>query len=394
MKKIFLAALALAIFLFGCVAAPVDAPEIAGSQISASSTPVLDSESGDYRERTLRETVQAYFERQYEAYLSLENPGFADVLDMTATANRNAVMWLETLLMRRRLISEKRYCYVETQRFPYVIRYIDDDELLDERVSLWKGRTEGVMVHFVITGEAGKAYPPGFAVNAQHSMWLKKFDDGWKIIFHYYPGSARRYLRGTLSPPDEDKMRESLKQEFTSLVTFEPAPLKPAGSRGYSGAQAARYADTYTESANSEFYDIGDWMGNCANFISQCVWHGFGGGSVAERENMLELWYAGNGGGAPAWENVDAFWRFATGSNGMTCQTLKSARQLKAGDVVQVRTGQAWEEEETPKFNHSLIVVDSATLKLAQNSPDCFVYYSDLANVQARMLRPLYMRKQ
>lgn len=391
MKRI--AILFLAVFLLcGCAAEPFEPPEERKIQPGIQSATPEQTDA-----RSPRQTVEEYFARQYSAYIAMECPDFSDLLDGTQRVNQNAVQWLRILLTRRKLIKENKFCYVETQSFPYHIVFIKEEDLNDGRMSFWSTNwTDGAderTLHFEIRGEPGRAYPPMFALNAQHTMRLHKIGGVWKITYQYYPGSVRRLLRpGTLAAPDEKTMLAQLRQEFKSLAYPDIAPMTPRYAAAYNGAFAARYADTFTESENPAFYDIGDWMGNCANFISQCVWHGFGDGNhmadVPGRENMLPDWYAGNGGGTPAWENVNAFWRFATGENGMHVQTLESARQLRIGDVIQIGSSGG----EDAEFNHSLLVTDGVTLKLSQNSPDCFVYYSDLANTRKRMLRPLYIR--
>ena len=59
---------------------------------------------------------------------------------------------------------------------------------------------------------------------------------------------------------------------------------------------------------------------------------------------------------------------------------------VETGDIVNIGS-YACEEEE--KYTHALIVADSEKLMLAQNSPACFVYYSDLVNNYARFIRPV-----
>ena len=59
------------------------------------------------------------------------------------------------------------------------------------------------------------------------------------------------------------------------------------------------------------------------------------------------------------------------------------------GDIVNIGS-YACETEE--KYTHAMIVVDSEKLLIAQNSPACFVYYSDLANNFARFIRPVSLK--
>lgn len=349
-------------------------------------------------ELSLEETVYAYFEQQYLAYANLSYIDISGMVDVEQSQNRNALVWLQTLIQRRRLLSENNLCYVETRQFPYDITFLAEDELADDRTAFWRNRNladdNEHMLHFVITGEPGRAYPPMMAVNAQQTMRFREVDGIWKMTLHYYPGSVRRYRRdAVLQLPAEESMLADLRKEFAN-TTCDPSPL-PSNAKPYTGAAAARYAKKYTETPNPGFYNIGDWMGNCANFISQCIWYGFGSGeempNMYARENMTASWYAGSGGGSPAWENVDYFWQYAVGGQGLYGHILEGVSALEQGDIVQTRSGGNNSGDEDD-FNHSLLVVDKETLLLAQNSPGCFVYYSDIVNVEARFFRPAYLK--
>ena len=347
-----------------------------------------------------QETIRAYFDQHYRAYGSLQYIDVGSIADMGRTAMANSAVWLQSLTMRRRLLKEQGLCYVETRLYPYTLTFVRESALSDPRVDFWA--EEGIPVeeagaqlfHFVITGEEGRAYPPFFALNAQHTMCLQKTDGVWKITAHYFPGSARRFPRDVLlPPPDEALLLARLRLEFGEGPDGgEDAPAP--GARPYDGALAASYARMHAEHPNPAFYAIGDWLGNCANFTSQCIWWGFGGGEPPDEgaaEPMTPRWYGGRGGGTLPWENVACFWDYAAGGGEMEARVLPGAAALAPGDLVQVRAapsdpdGDAEEE----RFHHSLLVVDADTLLLAQNSPNCFVYYSDLVNTEVRMLRPV-----
>lgn len=351
---------------------------------------------------TPKETVKAFFKQQYDAYTTMKYIDLSELMDVSELRNRNALVWLQTLIKRRRLIAEHNLCYVETEQYPYTIHFQEKPE--DNRIKLWKEQGLGagkgeITLHFTVTGEKGKAYPPMMAMNAQHTMRLKQIDGVWKITFHYFPGSERRFLQsGAPKAPSTQEMLNGLYEEFVledKLTNKNQAKL-PSGAAAFDGVRAAEYAKAFTETPNKAFYDIGDWMGNCANFISQCVWFGFescGIDRIRLNTNMTTKWFAGRGGGSPAWENVGHFWDYATtkrkaGARGLHGEMVQGILQLKLGGVVQVRTGPNPKSGES--FNHSLILVDSETLMLAQNSPDCFLYYSDLVNTDARFFNPQY----
>ena len=65
---------------------------------------------------------------------------------------------------------------------------------------------------------------------------------------------------------------------------------------------------------------------------------------------------------------------------------FKNVNLAKNGDIVNIGSYVCSENE---KYTHALIVADEEKMLLAQNSPACFVYYSDLANNYARFIRPI-----
>ena len=221
------------------------------------------------------------------------------------------------------------------------------------------------------------------AVNSQHSMFLKKIDGVWKIQMHYFPGSARKFSDIKPIPmPTEAQMLADLKKEFAALKSPK-APELPEDARQYDHKKAVRYAMKFTEEANGAFNRLGDWTGDCMNFVSQCVWAGFDGG-----DSMTPNWRTGTA----AWLNVNNFWHYITGDGGgLHGQQISGVNALKPGDIVQSRTASVLSEPQ--RYRHVYILVDEERLMLAQNTPSSFVYYSDLANLQMRFVRPTYMTK-
>lgn len=402
MKRLLPILIALAVVLGLCACGAADRAEENSGVAPISDTQLEEQSPQAYippNDLSVEETIEAYFDQQYTAYTELSYIDISGILDMRQRTNQNMLIWLQTLIQRRRLLDENNLCYVDTNRYPYTINYIAEDELEDERLDYWRslkiGLEDEMLVHFVITGTLGTAYPPMFAVNSQHTIRLKKVSGMWKIVMHYYPGAVRKFYRNfQLELADEQEMLKGLQEEFRTYQAAEPSDI-PASAKPYSGQNAAIYARAFTETNNPAFYDVGDWMGNCANFTSQCIWYGFGDGQLFDSDpqgNMTREWYAGGGGGSPAWENVSHFWEYAVGGNQLKCEELPGARALRAGDMIQVRANSAAEDDEDEaKYNHSLLVIDERTMLLGQNSPDCFVYYSDLVNVEARFLRPLYL---
>jgi len=333
---------------------------------------------------TIQETVEAFFEQQYNSYLELKYTNVDSIVNMKKHGNKNMVKWLRMTVMRRKLILENDLGYVSTERLPYKIVF--NEEPTDNRMGLWRdylSKTNETVVHFYISGKKGEVYPPFMAVNSQHSMFFKKIDGVWKIQMHYFPGSSRTFSDiGPIPMPTEGKMLSDLKKEFTGVKSPKPPEL-PDDVRQYDPKKAVRYAMMFTEKPNSQFYRLGDWIGDCMNFVSQCVWAGFDGG-----DSMTTNWRVGTA----AWANVNNFWHYITGSHGgLHGQQLSGINALRPGDIIQSRTASV--RSEPQRYRHVYILVDDEKLILAQNTPSAFVYYSDLSNRDLRFVRPTYMKR-
>lgn len=394
MKKIILL-LCLSLFLAACSPLTTDnSPPGDPEQFSSEESLAAEEINSVYvpaQPLTREETIRQFFKHQYKAYTSLQYIDISYLLDMNQSRLRNSLVWLENLIQRRRLIAEQRFCYVETTKYPYLITYQEKAE--DGRMEFWSRRgavaEDEVVVHFTITGEKDRAYPAFLAVNGQHTMRLKQIDGVWKITFHYYPSSSRLRTQTPLVLLPEEEMLADLREEFKA-PSPEASPTEkkiPAGSAPYDGARAVEYAKTHIASPNPVFYDIDDWTGNCANFTSQSLWYGFG-------EKMTSQWYAGQGGGSPAWENVQAFWNYAAPPRnaqtpGLHGEVVDTVFGLEIGGIVQSRSGRF--RQTTEEYNHNLLLVDKSTLLLAQNTPDCYIYYSDLADADTRFFNPWYL---
>ncbi len=108
-----------------------------------------------------------------------------------------------------------------------------------------------------------------------------------------------------------------------AVITENVAPY--ATQILYSGARGAAYANKYYKNSNSCFYFVNGY--DCTNFVSQCIWAGYGGwnatmsdaamiNNISNKVCMTSTWYAGSGGGSAAWESVEALWDYAVGNTG------------------------------------------------------------------------------
>ncbi len=336
--------------------------------------------------------VMRYFDALYDSYIAMLPVDITPIVDTDFEMMQNVLNWNEILQMRRRIIEEKDYCYVETERFDYDIEYIKKRDLDDQRMDYIRLKDYGAnatVLHFVIKGEEGKAYPPIFALNSQHTVIVTEEEEGvFKIAYHYFPGSEGKFENDLpVTVPTEEELTALLSSEFEYAVGFNLE--KPKYEKTYNADAAVEYALTYCEKQNPDFYFVGDWYGNCMNFSSQCIWSGFReeGDSPKNTGSMTYKWYCTKSGGTLPWSSVSRFWNW-TGEKNCAMQTasFRNINLTENGDIVNIGSYVC----ETPeKYTHALIIVDEEKMLLAQNSPACFVYYSDLANNYSRFIRPI-----
>jgi hypothetical protein len=148
----------------------------------------------------------------------------------------------------------------------------------------------------------------------------------------------------------------------------------------YSPSLASAYAQKYAKaSSSSRIFYTAYWNGSevdCTNFVSQCVWAGYGGyvesstnqtnSNISNMVRMVSgVWYGGSGGGSENWEEVPDFFTYMVSSKVLGPQAVTdfsnyNARHyydednkvtpasIKVGDVIQY-----WKDG---KYCHSSIV--------------------------------------
>ena len=122
---------------------------------------------------SIKKTIKAFLDTQYDAYLQMEYKDITPYLDMSKIQNQNKVTALNRLCTRRKYVDKKGYWYVEKRRFPATLNFtniIQKDNYA--RVSL------------EIETVRGEAYPPFIA--RENVFELEKIDGKWKIVNHEY----------------------------------------------------------------------------------------------------------------------------------------------------------------------------------------------------------------
>lgn len=156
------------------------------------------------------------------------------------------------------------------------------------------------------------------------------------------------------------------------FVTYTNYPYNPANGAKYARKYATAPVNErlfYTAYRTDEYgrsYEV-----DCTNFVSQCIWAGYGGyvdGATTQNQNNIankirmvpNVWHAGTGGGMPNWENAGKFWDYLISSKTAGPQgtaaysdqrlyTATPAESINIGDVLQF-----WYDG----YSHSVYVSD------------------------------------
>ena len=215
-----------------------------------------------------------------------------------------------------------------------------------------------------------------------------------------------------MSEESQRKLADMKAAEFAETAKGTASILSTSVS--YDRYVAVAYADTYSgkngSTYNPLFYKATsttiDENGNpkiinedCTNFVSQCVWAGYGGwdsGSTTNTKNNITNhyrmyytggsnwygtdWFANTGGGSGAWEGVSNHWNFVTGNpaigakgsgyNNGSKYTNLSAGAIGVGETLQFRNS-----AKSSTYQHSIFVTHLET-----NFPNPITYNMVLCN--------------
>lgn len=205
-------------------------------------------------------------------------------------------------------------------------------------------------------------------------------------------------------------IEENLAYEANIAVAYETGTFVPieieeesiiplSTSYAYDADRAAAWASAHAldgDTSSAYFNYVYDEYGkpiNCTNFVSQCVWVGYGG-HLANGGNIIQNilndvrmvpgssgWYGcprGYNDTSSNWSNVSFFWDYVTSSpsigprgtgyNNGYLYTYISAFSISEGCVLQLRRGLNSSNNE--KYQHSIIVSDVQRTGMMSTSYD------------------------
>lgn len=132
-------------------------------------------------------------------------------------------------------------------------------------------------------------------------------------------------------------------------------------TRPYNRTAAINYAKKWALSRNPRYYNFDAVGGDCTSFVSQCLY----AGSQKMNHNYENGWFYNNGyDKSPSWSSVEYLYKFLTNNKSYGPRgKAVSQSEIQAGDIAQLSFS-------GNKFEHSLFILDPATLAVAAHTYD------------------------
>jgi hypothetical protein len=225
------------------------------------------------------------------------------------------------------------------------------------------------------------------AVDDAVEQWLKlRADNAFKMQSNYpdikipdleYEMDYEKLNNDLQTLNNVDNVIES-EENGDSALSFKS---QASVSTAYNSTSAASYADTYALNNNPLFATL---TGDCANFVSQCVWAGYisWNGSMSSSTVQSYIandykmvtgqssnnWYMGPNTGHPNWTGLNSFASFLTntskiyGPSGTIFNNNKSYTDLP---IILLTPGKAIQMKISSTYDHSAFIYSSTGNTLA-----------------------------
>ena len=121
---------------------------------------------------------------------------------------------------------------------------------------------------------------------------------------------------------------------------------------GYNREKAVEYANKWALGRNPQYYNFDGQGGDCTNFVSQCLYAGYGEMNYAKNVGWF---YISPSNRAAAWSGVEFLHKFLVNNKGAGPRAVEpSIEQAASGDIIQLSF-------DGVTFGHSLLVVETAS---------------------------------
>ncbi len=203
--------------------------------------------------------------------------------------------------------------------------------------------------------------------NLDHTILLKKTQNGWKIVSDYYEDYLWRMLRATnLSKDELLRTIDEAQDQVSTIARVESVTSTcnlPAdeSTHPYNRSGAVAYAHQYAYDPNPAYYYFPD--NDCTNFVSQTIHLG---SNAEEVGSNTYGWYYNyyntyqDNDYSASWTDVGKLYEFITqyyvwdkGPEGCEIDQYNAL----PGDLVQFE----WRSDTNPEWDHSVIIVQKGS---------------------------------
>lgn len=176
---------------------------------------------------------------------------------------------------------------------------------------------------------------------------LRHISEDW-IITKVEPALPENKAESNSKPRTRKKIQST---PFLNRKLLARSPIVLQRSTPYDRNKAAQYADMWWDQPNPEFiyFDV-----DCTNYVSQCL---YAGNAPMNYTGNKEAgwWYRGGSEGQGRWSfswsvSHSLHWYLASSRSGLRAERVKSASQLKIGDVI------IYDWDGNSNYEHSTIV--------------------------------------
>lgn len=310
----------------------------------------------------VKAAVDAYFKAQYESRVLMKPVDLGFVIDTTTPQGTDLYNY-ELGLLKYRLD-----CYEHTKTI--ISKYTYSPEYINVAISGGKAsvvvRPRADIVYIDIPNETHELG------NEEHTITLTKTDEGWKLTDdRYMTEVSMLYSRGTdfenlrSTPSSRFAQWERQQQLLETSVTDEFFSAPTGAYFEYNRSVAAQYAYKYTcddhRNDTTTNYNLLFQHFNpndCLNFVSQCIWAGFGGdedNAASINNHDLPMvdniagateWWCDSSQGSLTWVSIPDFTNmidYNYHNYGIGVQGHEgSFSSLEPGDVVETHSPSLW----------------------------------------------------
>ena len=311
-------------------------------------------------EDAVQEAIKMYFDQRYRSRAANQIEDFRGLTDGSAEAESFLKSESDKLEIE---IHNAKLHHLSYTQYKFSLDFNDisfDKANQSATVSL----TEGHDVVFEISEMISKAEPIVSKMrNLEHTILLKKTQNGWKIVSDDYEDYLWRLISATnlskdalLRSIDDVQDQASTIAEVESVTSTCNLPADES-THPYNRSGVVAYAHRYAYDPNPAYYYFPD--NDCTNFVNQAIHHGSNAEEVGSNTYGWYYNYYNNyqdNDYSASWTDVGKLYEFITqyyvwdkGPEG--CEVSKS--NADRGDLVQFE----WRDDPTPAWDHSMIIV-------------------------------------